>query len=58
MLAIPKVNPMTTECAGLRRQPAARMGRYAMVTEIGGIWRYPRKVNDINSSTAISIPKA
>ena len=40
-------------CIGPKRQPATKIGRYAIVTEIGGIWIYPKKVNDIKSSVGL-----
>ena len=38
MLAAPKVSPTMTDCKGPNRHPATRMGMYAVVTEIGGMW--------------------
>ena len=37
ILVMPKTIPMITDCTGLKRHPAARIGMYAVVTEIGGI---------------------
>ena len=57
MLAKPKIAPIAVDCAVPSISAASITGRYANVTEIGGMCTYPRNVNDINISNAASTTK-